>query len=237
MPITTEQNAHISESSPGQHPVRYKEDTPTPGDHGRIVSRSKNFFLKAIPGRNYSSSLAQKAIRRISANVSKHVKRPPRVGHDCSSFYGGRGSLTLSAMSCSDCEDIADAGTNSAISFHAGSQTIPQLPTLDSVCTMSFRGSFVLCPQINVTPELSVIDTSSCSVWIALEVTGVLHRADRSEEYGNGADRQLSLSSTQPSGITCLLSVLDIEANILQISNATVACILCDLTSFLAGTA
>ena len=175
-------------------------DTTIPGDQARPVSRSKKFFLKAIPGHNYSGSLAQKTIRRISSNVSKRIKRAPRAEQYSSSFYGGDENLTLSAASCSDREDIAEIGTTSGLSFHTAGKTSP-LPTLDSLYMPGIRGTFVLCPQINVTPELTVIDTNACSVWVALEVTGALRRADGQEEYGNGAGRYPSHSSTQPSGI------------------------------------
>jgi hypothetical protein len=69
---------------------------------------------------------------------------------------------------------------------------------------MGLRGALILCPQINVLPELSIVDTSACSLWVALEVTGMLRRADGQEDFDNGADRYPSHSSTQPSGSTKL---------------------------------
>jgi hypothetical protein len=179
-------------------PMKNDDDTLIQGDKTRLASRSKKFLLKAIPGRDSS---AQKAMRRISSNVSKRIKRPPRVEQDNSSFYGGDSNLTSSAVSCSNCQDIAGVGINCRrMSFHANS-TIPPLPTVDSPYTIGLRRSLILYPQINVTPELSIVDTSSCSLWVALEVTGMLRRADGQEDYGNGADRYPSHSSTQPSGI------------------------------------
>ena len=176
-------------------PVNDNNDTPILGDQIGLASRSKKFFLKAIPGRNSS---AQKAMRRISSNVSKRIKRPPRVEQDSSSFYYADSDLTSSAMSCSDCQDFASVGRR--ISFHDDSNT-PPLPTFDSLYTMGLRRSLILCPHINVKPELSILDTSACSLWVALEITGMLRRADGQGEFGNGADRYLSHSSTQPSGI------------------------------------
>jgi hypothetical protein len=143
-------------------------------------------------------------MRRISSNVSKRIKRHPRAEQDSSSFYGGDSNITSSAMPCSDSQGIDGVDINSRrISFHADSNTHP-LPTLYSLYTMGLRGSLVLCPQINVLPELSIVDTSACSLWVALEVSGMLRRADGQEEYGNGAGRYPSHSSTQPSGITNL---------------------------------
>lgn len=165
--------------------------------------------MKSIPGRNYSGSVAQKAIRRISSNITKRIKRPIRAEQDGSSFYGGDTNLTLSAMSCSDIEETANTAIQSGVAFHTVGKTSPPLPTLDSLYTMCLRGSYVLCPQINVTPELTVVDTSMCSLWVAVEVIGVLRRADGQDEYGNGAERYPSHSSSQPAGILYLGLVLD----------------------------
>lgn len=177
--------------------VRGNNDTPIPVDPTRLSLRSKSFFLKAIPGPNSS---AQKVMRRISSNVSKRVKHPPRAERHSSGFYCGDGNLTSSVMSCSDCQDVPAVSIASRrISFHADNNT-PSLLTLDSPYTIGSQGTLILCPKIDVTPELSIVDTSACSLWIAIEVTGLLRRADGQEEYGNGADRYPSRSSTQLAG-------------------------------------
>jgi hypothetical protein len=190
-------NTRPSGPSPEEDSTRNVGDSSISNNQERPLSRSKN-FLKAITGGNNSSSKVQNAMRRISSNVSKHtfLRRPQRA----ESLYAQDDSLKFSAISLSDIEGIADTGITSRVSSHAGTQEPSPLATLNSLYAPSLRSSFVLCPEINVTPELSIVDTRTCSIWVALEVTGVLRRADGHGEYGNGADRYPSHSSGRPSG-------------------------------------
>lgn len=168
---------------------------------GRHLSRSKYLLLKAIPVCNYTGSMARKTIRRISSSVSRHsfLRRPPRAQSGSSICYAVDDSLAFSATSSAASDEAPDVSVISRTTSHASNQVHSALPRLDSLCAQSLPGSFILCPQINVTPELSVIDTNTCSIWVALEVRGVLRRADGYEEYGNGVDDP-SHSSSQISG-------------------------------------
>jgi hypothetical protein len=177
------------------------DNSPITGNGGRLVSRSKTFFLKAVPGRSYSGSKAQNVIRQISSTLSKRIKRHRHTDHS-SSFNTEDDSLASSAVTGSDSEAIMGAGVTSRMSSHTSAQAPSPLPSVDSLCTMGIRGSFILCPQINVTPELSIVDSSTCSVWVALEVTGVLRRSDGHGDYSNGAHRYPPHSGTQLSGMS-----------------------------------
>lgn len=61
------------------------------------------------------------------------------------------------------------------------SDTLPLLPSESAV---------LLTPQITVTPENSSIDAGNCSLWVAVEVSGVLRNADK--------DQVIELRSTGP---------------------------------------
>jgi hypothetical protein len=172
---------------------------PVLEDQDRNISRSRKLLLKAVPGRTFSGSAVQKTIRRISSNITKRIKRPSRAQQDSSSFYEGGANINLSAVSCTDRANNHDATGSPRRSFHT--PATPILPTIDSLYTPGHRGSFIVCPQINVIPDATVIDVSVCSIWVAVEVTGVLRRADGQEEHGNGADRYPTHSHTQLSGM------------------------------------
>lgn len=59
--------------------------------------------------------------------------------------------------------------------------------TTSSVSSLSVtsQGSFILSPRINVTPEVSSVDNGSHELWVAIEITGVLRRADGRQHFEN----------------------------------------------------
>jgi hypothetical protein len=172
----------------------------------RRFSKSKNFILKVIPGRSQSEPKSSNALHRLSSSVSRHTlfRRPSRPERDSSAYYADEDSIASSDIAYSldnDSEDIADDDFNSRMP--------PYLDYLDSRASSPFsslnpspaiyhRDVFVLCPQIKVTPEISTVDGATCSIWAALEVTGVLRWT---ENHGSGAHRYLSLSGAQLSGM------------------------------------
>ncbi len=168
-PVT--RRPHIAKSSPPKIPERRP-------------SKSKNFFLRAIGGRLSDES---KSIRRKDSTASKAtlVRRLSRSRNPSSSeSYTDSIISTDSAYSFDpDSLDITDVSMNSRIS---SSQEAPH--TVPQSLSASPPDVFVLCPQIIITPEISSVDTGSCFLWVAIEVTGTLQRADgledREHEYG-----------------------------------------------------
>jgi hypothetical protein len=63
-----------------------------------------------------------------------------------------------------------------------------------------------LCPQIKITPEVNSLDNGNCDLWVAVEVTGVLHKAD-------GRRISPSLSGPSTSGTFWLLSRNSYKSN------------------------
>lgn len=140
----------------------------------RCPSKSKNFFLRAIGGRLSDES---KSIRRKDSTVSKGtlVRRLSR-NRNPSSAESYTDSITSTDSGYSfepDSLDITDVSINSRLHCYQGAPT--SAPQSDSIPPPDV---FVLCPQIVITPEISSVDTGSCFLWVAIEVTGTLQRAD-----------------------------------------------------------
>lgn len=147
----------------------------------RRFSKSRNFILRAIGGR---SSEESKHIRRIDSVASKNtlIRRLSRGGNRGSDSSADSIASTSTAYFVEhDSQDITDISINSRISY--GESPIRRGPSIsssgtDSTSAVSPPEAFVLCPQIIVTPELASVDGGSCNLWLAIEVTGILRRAD-----------------------------------------------------------
>ncbi|PBP27187.1 hypothetical protein BUE80_DR001829 [Diplocarpon rosae] len=144
----------------------------------RRLSKSKNFFLRAIGGRLSDDS---KSVRRKDSEVSKGTlirrlsrsRNPsPAESYTDSIVSTDRAySFQLGSL------DITDVGVNSRLSSYLGGS--PSCASSDAAAVEDF---FVLCPQITITPEISSVDTGSCFLWVAIEVTGTLQKADGCED-------------------------------------------------------
>jgi hypothetical protein len=147
----------------------------------RRPSKSKNFFLRAFGGRNSDET---KSIKRTDSTLSRNtlVRRRSRIKNKVSASYDASYEDNVSSVDGeSGCPresfDIVDVGINSRmfcetpLSYSASVTT--SITANDNV--------FVLCPQIKVTPEVTSVDNGNCDLWVAIEITGVLHRADGRE--------------------------------------------------------
>ncbi|RAL66861.1 hypothetical protein DID88_007643 [Monilinia fructigena] len=54
----------------------------------------------------------------------------------------------------------------------------PSTPILTPIIPSSRDDNCVLCPQISVTPESASVNAGICTLWVAVEITGVLRSAD-----------------------------------------------------------
>ncbi|KAG4429880.1 hypothetical protein IFR05_014637 [Cadophora sp. M221] len=139
----------------------------------RRPSKSKNFFLRAIGGRSSDES---KAIRRKDSETSRGtlIRRLSRSKNSSSAeSYTDSITSTDSGYSFEPGSlDITDVSINSGLSSYEGD------PPSSSMSHPLAPDVFVLCPQIVITPEISSVDTGCCFLWVAIEVTGTLQKAD-----------------------------------------------------------
>ncbi|KAK2630573.1 hypothetical protein QTJ16_001393 [Diplocarpon rosae] len=153
----------------------------------RRLSKSKNFFLRAIGGRLSDDS---KSVRRKNSEVSRGTlirrlsrsRNPsPAESYTDSIVSTDRAySFQLGSL------DVTDVSVNSRLSSYVG-----RPPSCASSDAAAVEDLFVLCPQITITPEISSVDTGSCFLWVAIEVTGTLQKAD-------GEDRFVSSRTNSP---------------------------------------
>ncbi|EKD18649.1 uncharacterized protein L3040_002075 [Drepanopeziza brunnea f. sp. 'multigermtubi'] len=165
-----------------RRPPRPPPSASPPKISERRPSKSKNFFLRAIGGRMSDDS---KSVRRKESEVSK-VALVRRLS---------RSRKPSCAESCTD----SIISTDSGYSFEPGSLDTTDI-SVNSRLSSYMRGSpsysssdraagpdvFVLCPQIIITPEISSLDTGNCFLWVAIEITGTLQKADGCENRDSG---------------------------------------------------
>jgi hypothetical protein len=144
----------------------------------RRPSKSKNFFLRAIGGR---SSEETKGIERIDSTQSKNtlIRRLSRSKKKVSGSYDASCEDNISSVGTessfrSKSFDIADVDINSRMSCGTPSS----YSASDTTSITSNENVFVLSAQITVTPEVTSVDNGNCDLWVAIEVTGVLQKAD-----------------------------------------------------------
>jgi hypothetical protein len=148
----------------------------------RRPSKSKNFFLRAIAGRNTEET---RGIKRTDSTLSKNtlIRRLSRSKNKFSGSYDASCEANISSGGTEssfrpESFDIADVGLNSRI---YSCETPSSYSSSDTTSTASNDRIFVLSPEIKITPEVSSIDNGSCDLWVAVETTGILHRADGRE--------------------------------------------------------
>ncbi len=142
----------------------------------RRPSKSKNFFLRAIGVRNNDDQI--KHIQRIDESSSKNTSIRRRLSRTKKNSDSGDGGLGL--MSSNSIHsfvqgplDVMDVSTPSRITSYTESTYFPSTPP-----TASPAPAYILGPQITFTPELSTIETGACSLWVAIEIFGLLQRSD-----------------------------------------------------------
>ncbi|CZT43501.1 uncharacterized protein RSE6_03550 [Rhynchosporium secalis] len=159
-------------SPSGRRPRSPNKGTP-PKIPERRPSKSKNFFLRAIGGR---SSVESKSIRRKDSQASKGtlIRRLSRSKHSSSteSYTDSIASTDSTHSFKPGSLDITDMGLNPGIFSYEGN------PPTASIPNVLAPDVFVLCPQIVITPEIPSVDTGLCFLWVAIEITGTLRKAD-----------------------------------------------------------
>lgn len=144
----------------------------------RRTSKSKNFFLRAIGMRN--SDEPPKHIRRTGSAASrKTLVRRSSLAQRVDDDPLHEKTLTPATTYHSfppDSSDIADVDIHPRISSYR--DTTSNLSLSSSPPSAGLPSAFVLCPQITITPEVSSVETGSCTLWVAVLITGALQRAD-----------------------------------------------------------
>lgn len=179
-----------------RRPVSPPKDRP-PKIPERRPSKSKGFFLRAIAGRSEEprgikrsdSILSKNTLRR---RLSKSKSQVPDI-YDAS-YESSHSSASTRSRFAPASFDIADIGINSRLSSCG---TPSSYSTSDTTSFGSSQELFVLSPRINITPEVSSVDNGSRELWVAVEITGVLRRADGRQ----GLESSLYRSSSGASGM------------------------------------
>ncbi|KAI9054922.1 hypothetical protein LZ554_002065 [Drepanopeziza brunnea f. sp. 'monogermtubi'] len=168
--------------STSRRPPRPPPSASPPKNSERRPSKSKNFFLRAIGGRLSDDS---KSVRRKESEVSKvalvrrfsRSRKPSSAESYTDSIISTDSGYSFEPGSL----DTTDISVNSRLSSYVNGP-----PSYSSSDDAAGPDVFVLCPQITITPEFSSVDTGNCFLWVAIEITGTLQKADGCENRDSG---------------------------------------------------
>ncbi|CAG8961954.1 hypothetical protein HYFRA_00013734 [Hymenoscyphus fraxineus] len=177
--------------------LSFTKITDEPKTIERKLSRSKNFFLKAIGSLGDGSP--EKTDRDSSGEVPRGglIRRLSRSRSNKSvkSTHSGRRSRSGSASTPYkepeapyeiESRDITDASHDLRLMASRHIQSSGESSTRP---LLGLRNHLILSPQVFVTPEEAIVDSGNCSFWVAIEISGVLRTADGCLREGNGYSR------------------------------------------------
>ncbi|KAF7896612.1 uncharacterized protein EAF01_009015 [Botrytis porri] len=159
----------------------------------RKKSKSKYSLLRAFGGRRSEDLDSEPSLGRSNSLTSTKshgtlLRKLSRRKSSASTIQSIASSsirtLDLSnPFDTIDNQSIDDSTINSrSSSYYDGtimmSDPPTPTPTLVSTLSSSRDDNFVLCPQISVTPESASVNAGVCTLWAAVEITGVLRKAD-----------------------------------------------------------
>ena len=165
--------------------------TASPKIPERLPSKSKNFFLRAIGKQGDKSP---KLVRRATSTGSRNTlvrRRQLRSKKDVDSSSSSLRQPSSSNSFFSLMEEasaVTDAQTP-VQSDNDENRPLSATPTIPRIIPV-----YVLGTQIVVTPESSSVNTDACATWVAIEINGVLQRADGSHnvsDYTTDSDFQV----------------------------------------------
>ncbi|KAF7917613.1 hypothetical protein BELL_0084g00250 [Botrytis elliptica] len=161
----------------------------------RKKSKSKYSLLRAFGGRRIEdldsnptlgrshSSTSTKSHSTLLRKLSRRKSSASTIQSIASS--SDRTVELANPFDTIDNQSINDSRTNSRISSYydgtiimSNPPTPTPTPTLVPTISSSREDNFVLCPQISVTPESASVNAGVCTLWAAVEITGVLRKAD-----------------------------------------------------------
>lgn len=178
----------------------------------RKKSKSKYSLLRAFGGRRSEdldpkpnlgrsdSSASTKSHSTLLRKLSRRTSTTSTIQSIASSSI--RTVELSNPFDTIDNQSINDSRINSRASSYYDETIMisnPPTPTPTLVPTFSSSrdGNFVLCPQISVTPESASVNAGVCTLWAAVEITGVLRRADGTSTLDD-AGRTYSTQSLTP---------------------------------------
>ncbi|KAF7885408.1 uncharacterized protein EAF02_003917 [Botrytis sinoallii] len=161
----------------------------------RKKSKSKYSLLRAFGGRRIEDLDSNPTLDRshFSTSTKSHSTLLRKLSRRKSSASTIQSMASLSVRTVElanpfdtiDNQNINDSRTNSRISSYydgtiimSNPPTPTPTPTLVPTISSSREDNFVLCPQISVTPESASVNAGVCTLWAAVEITGVLRKAD-----------------------------------------------------------
>ncbi|TEY31043.1 hypothetical protein BOTCAL_0825g00020 [Botryotinia calthae] len=178
----------------------------------RKKSKSKYSLLRAFGGRRSEdldskpnlgrsdSSTSTKSHSTLLRKLSRRTSTASTIQSIASSSI--RTVELSNPFDTIDNQSINDSRINSrASSYYDETIMISNPPTPTPTLVPTFSSSrddnFVLCPQISVTPESASVNAGVCTLWAAVEITGVLRRADGTSTLDD-AGRTYSTQSLTP---------------------------------------
>ncbi|SZF03380.1 unnamed protein product [Blumeria hordei] len=155
-----------------------------PSTSERSFSRSSNVFMRALTGRCHqkpklSSPMNQDQFMSLST-PSSHRSSRSKKSSSSSTQLDSRSSEYLDTKNYYHNAYIHDANTSLDALISVQKIQDPELKSENVSAINQPLNTFILCPEIEITPEISAIGTTSCDLWVAVEVKGSLKKADGS---------------------------------------------------------
>ncbi|KAH8656075.1 hypothetical protein BGZ60DRAFT_417725 [Tricladium varicosporioides] len=157
------------------HFLDSKSQYPYPKYPERRLSKSKNFLLRAIGGR---ASERSKHIRQTDqatrSNLIRKLSQSKGGVHTRSDPGNVEHSSSADSSESFELEgrDITEA------SFHSGASSSGQALSTSSIFDtrppLHNYEALVLSPLVTIVPEVSSVNVSNCTFWVAIEIKGIL---------------------------------------------------------------
>lgn len=144
----------------------------------RKTSKSKSFILRALAGRSSQDSSHE---QRMNSKGSRNtlIRRLSR-NKTMDPFQSRRTSMSGDTLYSIHLEDLNFGSTDGNVSAPRSQTPVRahlQEPT-PAPAEASRQDMLVLSPRIKVTSQTNSLPTTTCTIWVAIEVKGELHAAD-----------------------------------------------------------
>ncbi|KAL3421134.1 hypothetical protein PVAG01_07579 [Phlyctema vagabunda] len=173
--------------SPFRHAEGQLDISSPPKIPKRRLSKSKNFFRKAIGGR---STVPEKPGREASDSFQIPRRRLSRKKMRSSSQVESEVSILVPNVPELESQDITEVCIDPRMTEY-GHRSVSNTSARSLISE-----SFILCPRITFTTETMSTDSAICSVWVAISISGVLINA-RGEVEQRSANRIERLNQSE----------------------------------------
>ncbi|EPQ66264.1 Bgt-4525-2 [Blumeria graminis f. sp. tritici] len=154
----------------------------------RSFSRTSNVFMRALTGRCHQKPKLSPPMNHDQfmsfSTPSSHRSSRSKKSSSSSTQLDSRSSEYLDTKNYYHNAYIHDANTSLDALIPVQKNQDPELKSEILSAIAQPLDTFILCPEIEITPEISAIGTKSCDLWVAVEVKGSLKKADGSSGKG-----------------------------------------------------